>query len=620
MLSLLLILAAAALGDADCLSCHSDATLKTEAGASVHVAEDAFQKSVHAEVGCTGCHEDVRDYPHSPKVAKPDCAACHEEPPRGLAGSAHAARDGPTCRSCHGSPHAVRPASDPQSPTARANLPQTCGRCHADPAFQTRHKTAIAHPVDAYRASVHGRALLAGRPAASCADCHGTHAVQPARDARSPINRWSVPRTCGTCHGAAQKAYEASVHGQAVARGVTGAPVCTDCHGEHAILAPSEPGSLVNPARVSAVTCARCHADERLAEKYNLPLDKVPAFADSYHGLALRSGRQHVANCASCHGVHNILPRSDPASTIHPTHLAQTCGACHAGAGTRFALGPVHVADGGRSEHPVARGVRWAYLVLIPFTLGFMLLHNGSDFVGKLIRRRAVAAMGPDLPRMGLHFRIAHGMTVVSFTALVLTGFALKFPEAWWAKPMLAWEGQVAFRGLVHRIAGVVLVASLGYHAVHVLRSRRNRRFIDRMRPRWADAGDVARALRFNLGLSEVPPRLGVFSYAEKLEYWAYIWGTVVMAATGFLLWFSDFSLRHLPKWVSDVATTIHFYEAILATASIVVWHFYLVIFDPEVYPMERAWLTGLVSGEHLRHQRPRYYRALMRLVSRGRG
>jgi cytochrome b subunit of formate dehydrogenase len=169
----------------------------------------------------------------------------------------------------------------------------------------------------------------------------------------------------------------------------------------------------------------------------------------------------------------------------------------------------------------------------------------------------------------------------------------------------------------VHRVAGVGLIASLLYHAVYVLRSRRHRRFLARMWPRSTDVRDAVAALRYTFGRSSAPPRFGVFSYAEKLEYWAYLWGTVVMAVSGLLLWASDFSLRHLPKWASDVATTVHLYEAILATAAIVAWHFYLVIFDPEVYPMERSWLTGQASGDHLRQHRPRYYRALLRLLSR---
>jgi cytochrome b subunit of formate dehydrogenase len=408
-----------------------------------------------------------------------------------------------------------------------------------------------------------------------------------------------------------QRAFDASVHGLAVQRGATGAPVCTDCHGEHKILAPSEPGSLVNPARVSSLTCAQCHANERLADKYDLPRDKVPAFEDSYHGLALRAGSTHVANCASCHGVHNILPSSDVRSTVHPTNLAKTCGACHPGAGSTFALGPVHVKAGGASEHGVVRSIRWFYLAVIPLTLGLMLLHNLVDFGAKLVRGTEDRGDGSELPRMGLHFRIAHGLTIASFTLLVVTGFALKFPDAWWAAPLLAWEGHIAVRGLIHRAAGVVLLGALTYHGFHLAFSKRDRALLRFMIPTLEDARQAVQRIQFNIGLRAHSPRFGVFSYAEKAEYWAYLWGTLLMAITGFLLWFDDLSLRYLPKWVIDAATAAHYYEAVLATGAIVVWHFYMVVFDPDVYPMERAWLTGRVRAEHLRRHRPAYYRAL---------
>jgi len=85
------------------------------------------------------------------------------------------------------------------------------------------------------------------------------------------------------------------------------------------------------------------------------------------------------------------------------------------------------------------------------------------------------------------------------------------------------------------------------------------------------------------------------------------------MGVSGFLLWFNNFALRHFPKWITDVATAIHWYEALLATFSILLWHFYLVIFDPLVYPMDLAWLNGKVPAEHYRHSRPAYLRALQR-------
>jgi cytochrome b subunit of formate dehydrogenase len=71
------------------------------------------------------------------------------------------------------------------------------------------------------------------------------------------------------------------------------------------------------------------------------------------------------------------------------------------------------------------------------------------------------------------------------------------------------------------------------------------------------------------------------------------------MAITGLVLWSNDFTLRHLTKWVLDVATVIHYYEAILATLAIVVWHFYSVLFDPDQYPMEWTWITGTTDAEH---------------------
>ena len=78
-------------------------------------------------------------------------------------------------------------------------------------------------------------------------------------------------------------------------------------------------------------------------------------------------------------------------------------------------------------------------------------------------------------------------------------------------------------------------------------------------------------------------------------------------------LWFNNFALRHFPKWITDAATAVHWYEALLATFSILLWHFYLVIFDPLVYPMDTAWLDGTASVEHYRHSRPDYLRSLER-------
>ena len=110
---------------------------------------------------------------------------------------------------------------------------------------------------------------------------------------------------------------------------------------------------------------------------------------------------------------------------------------------------------------------------------------------------------------------------------------------------------------------------------------------------RRTDAGEALRGFGYNLGLLRTRPVLSPHCYIEKAEYWAVVWGTAVMAMTGVMLWANNLMMRLLPKSWLDLATTVHFYEAVLATLAIVVWHFYTVIFDPDVYPMDTAWLTG---------------------------
>jgi hypothetical protein len=77
------------------------------------------------------------------------------------------------------------------------------------------------------------------------------------------------------------------------------------------------------------------------------------------------------------------------------------------------------------------------------------------------------------------------------------------------------------------------------------------------------------------------------------------------MAVTGLMLWFKVYVGNVVPRWFIDVATTVHFYEAILATLSIIVWHFYQVIFDPDVYPINWAWYDGKMSLDHFREEHP---------------
>jgi cytochrome b subunit of formate dehydrogenase len=518
-------------------------------------------------------------------AAAPDtpCASCHEQAQK-LEKSAHA---GLPCETCHDG-HEKYP-----HPT---NIPKPeCATCHADQAGE-------------YANGVHGRARKAGNEGTpDCGLCHGSaHELLPPK---SQAFRQAVPDTCGLCHGDVVEQFRKSVHGEALARGITQAPLCTDCHGEHDILKHTDAASPVNNAHIRD-TCGSCHGDVRLTRKFGLPADRLVSFDSSFHGLAAKAGSQSVANCASCHGVHNIFPSSDPKSTINAKNLAKTCGQCHPGAGARFAISQVHVVQG-RSEPSAIRWVREFYWLLIPVTLGLMLLHNAGDWLRKVIRLRFLPARRETRPadgamRMLVFERVQHALLAISFVVLAYSGFALKYSDQWWARPLLLVEGTLSVRSLVHRTAAVVFMAVAVTHLISLFASRKLRQHWKEL---WPRANDVRKALNnsaYNLGLGSQPPGRSPHSYIEKAEYWALVWGSVVMVTTGLLLWANNLALKWFPKLWLDVATSIHFYEAILAAAAVLIWHFYSVIFDPDIYPLDTSFLTGFRQGRRKHPEVPK--------------
>jgi cytochrome b subunit of formate dehydrogenase len=507
------------------------------------------------------------------------CTACHDDQAAKLAKSAHAEV---ACASCH-----VKHDEYPHP----ANVPKpVCSQCHQ------------GQQAD-YDRGVHGQATKSGNGAApDCSVCHG--AAHELLRPKSAEFREKVPDTCGMCHSEVADQFRSSVHGQALAKGISQAPICTDCHGEHFILPPSNIASTVYAGNIRD-TCGNCHGNVQLSRRFGLPADRVVSFDASFHGLAAKEGNETVANCASCHGVHNILPSADPRSKVNPKNLAATCGKCHQGAGKRFAISQVHVAEG-RKEAPAMRWVRQFYLLMIPLTIGLMLLHNGGDWVRKLLRLRGNAGpsrgrSGNELPsrpnvRMLPFERVQHALLVISFITLAWTGFALKYSDQWWARPSLLGAGNL--RSIVHRIAALVFVAVSSMHVISLVANRRLRRHWTELFPKAADAREALANFSYNVGLRSARPTRSAHSYIEKAEYWAVVWGAMVMIATGFMLWGNNLMLALFPKLWLDVATSVHFYEALLATLAIVVWHFYTVIFDPDVYPMDTAWLTGVSVKE----------------------
>ena len=235
-----------------------------------------------------------------------------------------------------------------------------------------------------------------------------------------------------------------------------------------------------------------------------------------------------------------------------------------------------------------------------------MLFHNLSDYIRKIISGphsgESHSAKEMTTMRLNGQERLQHLVLSVAFFTLAYSGFALKYPEQWWAQPFHA--GGETLRKAVHRWTALVFCLTGIWHLLYMVGTRRGRFLLrHNLLPRLRDLGDPIRVILFNLGLRKEKVKLSYPSYIEKSEYWALVWGSVIMVLTGSLLVFNDFTLQHLPVWVSNLATLIHFYEAVLAFLSILVWHFYWTIFDPEVYPMNMSWMTGrLKKGKNPDH------------------
>ncbi len=570
-----------------CLECHE-------------VDEDVVAASVHGFLECVDCHPGGEELPHPDEIYGVECLSCHDDAVEEYTQSVHGfmQESGDPlvtgCSGCHGPGHELLSSEDPESPTHHLRQPELCGACHSSAELAERENIHLVLPMESYTDSVHSRALVRGENAATCSDCHGSHLILRSSDPQSSVHHEHISRTCSECHAEIAAQYDRSVHGVAAAQGVRESPVCTDCHGEHRILEPTRRDSPVYPTNIPKLTCERCHADVKLNQKYGLSAEKVPSYEESYHGLASRFGIAKVANCASCHGVHDILPSSNPAAHTNPANLDETCGQCHPGAGKRFAIGPVHVLDT-EAEHFLVSLVRTLYVWTIAAVVGFMLFHNSFDLYRKtkLPPVRPLASEVPNRVRMSFGFRLAHALMAGSFVVLTYSGFALTYPEAWWAIPLQTWEETYDVRGWIHRIAALVMVASAVVHMIHLAMDRKARACIWRFIPGTGDLRELKERTEYFFGRRQEPPKAPWVGYPEKMEYGGVVWGTLVMTATGFALWFEDFMLRWFPSWVMDLSTTIHFWEAVLAGLSILVWHFYAVIFDPVVYPVDSAWLTG---------------------------
>ncbi|MGB8656824.1 MAG: cytochrome b/b6 domain-containing protein [Candidatus Zixiibacteriota bacterium] len=609
--------------DEECLVCHGDKGLsKTDSTGkekSLFVDQSVFVKSIHKDLGCTGCHQGVLPEPHATPPVPVDCGSCHQDATKLYQEGIHGQRKregvarAPACNDCH-SYHSIHKADDPEADTYRANQPKMCAKCHDAPISLSKYQIPLPAPYQAYMESVHGKSLKDGNPGvAVCSDCHKSHDIKPASDPSSLTYRTNISATCGQCHPSEQEEYAQDAHGSGVKRGVTDAPVCTDCHTEHAIKSSRDKTSSTFTANLSKITCTRCHSQERIIEKYGLVSQRFTTYLDSYHGVGSMAGDTTTASCASCHTSHSIRPQEDPLSSINKANLPHTCGKCHHGAGPNFAKGSIHIIPSRKTDIGVY-WIRRLYLSLIVIVIGGMLAHNAVLMI-KHARDRYRQAKGGTVVRFTIVEVIWHFLLMVSFTTLAITGFAFRYPDSWWSSWMTHSPAAFAARAVAHRVAAVVFIGLFVFSFGHSVFTRRGRGEMKAKFPVLSDIRNVIQNMIWSLGFSPREPLFDRYNYAEKAEYWALVWGGVVMVLTGIPLWFETFFLGFMPKWLLDVCKAIHFYEACLATLAIVVWHFFYMIVDPETYPVNFSFLTGTMTEEDYMKRHPLDYE---KMIARG--
>jgi hypothetical protein len=278
-----------------------------------------LRDSVHQSLACVDCHQDIQIVPHETALAPVDCDRCHYQTQRDE--------------------------------------------------FMGAEEKALEPPIHQAVKEEDARDLP------TCKSCHGTHRVRPAVSEATAADKLHMVQVCDECHAGITGKYLDSVHGEALAAGTVDTPACADCHPEHSRDA-AENGRDVLRGEVAA-TCGSCHDDPGLQERFALPGQRLASYLGSYHGTAAQLGDVRTADCASCHGNHDILSSTDPRSSTHPDNLPRTCGKCHPGVNENVTQGKVHVLASSHDEGPVYFidvGFRWFTLSIIAALCGHITL------------------------------------------------------------------------------------------------------------------------------------------------------------------------------------------------------------------------------------------------------
>lgn len=203
--------------------------------------------------------------------------------------------------------------------------------------------------------------------------------------------------------------------------------------------------------------------------------------------------------------------------------------------------------------------------------------------------------------RFPLARRIEHLVMLLTFTTLALTGLPQKFSAAKISVAFVGLLGGIENLRTIHHVAAIILMLGTIWHLLVFGYLSYVRRVRLSMLPSLQDLRDGLQALLYNLGFAKSFPQMGRYTFEEKMEYWAFVWGTIVMVITGFMMWNPLSTAKFFPGEVIPAAKAAHGGEATLAVLAIIIWHMYGV----HIKSRNRSIFTGQMSEEEMLHEHP---------------
>src|SRR5579859_778379 len=366
---------AIARGDAlapHCVSCHGNH--------AIYAVKDPRSAVAPLKVPfvCGQCHREGTPVSRNRPIPQDNILENYSESLHGEALLKKGLAVAPNCATCH-TAHSILPHTDPASSINRKNIAATCTKCHSQ--IETVHRKIIRGELWEKQANVLPACVDCHQPHkirnvfyalgmanADCMRCHADEKLLRARDGKSmyvsvgevrhsrrnqaacsrchsAVNAWHVRPCetitlavdCSSCHEEVGKMYAASIQGQLNGKNDPNAPTCKECHGTHAVLGKQDPQSSTFAMNVPGL-CARCHREgQKAAVRYTgWQHEIIGNYTESIHGTLLKKGLTVTATCTSCHTAHQILPRTDPASSVNANNVPDTCGKCHHGIEEQF--------------------------------------------------------------------------------------------------------------------------------------------------------------------------------------------------------------------------------------------------------------------------------------------